>query len=187
MKSLQWFHLISKSWEHLSLGVWGRDHGDREARFPFIQSYGHPEKREHFPYILWMNLTHSKCLNVRAVLKFCPSPRHQAWIASFEKKSYGKFNHKFKSVKTFNNGLTSCPKRPLFKTPIRRPICSVHSPLLLCIHGCTHLQSWLYSHWDVPFALPHDKNVRIIFPGNNIINMVGLSNISSKMNPADVC
>ena len=70
----------------MSLGVWGRDHGDREARFPFIQSYGHPEKREHFPYILLMNLTHSKCLNVRAVLKFCPSPRHQAWIASFEKK-----------------------------------------------------------------------------------------------------
>ena len=86
MKSLEWFHLISNSWEHLSLGVWGRDHGDREARFPFIQSHRHPERREHFPYFLLMNLIHSKCLNVRAVLKFCPSPCHQAWLASFEKK-----------------------------------------------------------------------------------------------------
>lgn len=116
-----------------------------------------------------------------------PLPMPPGLDSKFWEKSYGKFDHKFRSVKTFNNGLTSCPKRPLFKTPTRRPICSVHSPLLLCIHGCAHPQSWLYSHWDVPFALPHIKNVRIIFPGNNIINMVGLSNISSTINPADVC
>lgn len=51
MRSLRWFHLISKTRALLSLGVWGRDHGASEARIPFLPSHELPKSETIFPVL----------------------------------------------------------------------------------------------------------------------------------------
>lgn len=153
MESLRWCHLISKSWAHLSLGVWGRDHEASAARFPFLLSHEHPEKWEHFPYSLLMGLIHTTCLSLRAVLKLCPSASHQVWLASLEKEDMGIFTINSGLPETLNNSLTSFLNIPLY--PHSNLSCSVHFPLLPLIYWHTYLLPWLYSHWNVLFILSY--------------------------------
>lgn len=51
VRSFRWFHIINKTWALLSFGVWGKDHGVSEARFPFLPSHELPKSETIFPVL----------------------------------------------------------------------------------------------------------------------------------------
>lgn len=108
MRSLRWFHLISKSRALLSVGVWGRDHGASEARFPFLPSHGHPKSETIFPALSGWIFPHSKCLSIRVVLKTYLPPPPPGLASKSQERRYGKVYHKFRSVEPSKDGWKLC-------------------------------------------------------------------------------
>lgn len=145
MKSLQWFHLISKSWAHLSRFL-GKGSWRQWGQVSIYSKPWAPWEVRAFS-LLSVDKSHPYQMSEhKGSPQILPLPPPPAQLASLEKEDMEKFTINSGLSKPFNNGLTSCSNTPLFKTPTPRPVCSVHFPQLPSIYWRTHIDCHDFTH-----------------------------------------